>query len=70
MANKRIEEICYWLRPKSAALGSAKTSFTTALICTICSCKFAAACGWHLWHCTKHDEDVSEQYSCNDCAEE
>ena len=27
-----------WLRPKSAALGIVKTSFATALICTICSC--------------------------------
>ena len=27
-------------------------------------CKFACACGWHLWYCEKHDEDVSEQKSC------
>jgi len=70
MADKRVEEICYWLRPKSAALGNAKTSFTTALICTICSCKFAKACGWHLWHCTKHDEVTSEQSTCPDWEED
>ena len=33
-------------------------------------CKFSCACGWHLWYCTKHDEDVSEQNSCNDWEEE
>ena len=33
-------------------------------------CKFSCACGWHLWYCTKHDEDVSEQNSCNDWEED
>ena len=45
MANKRVEEICYY-------------------------CKFAAACGRHLWHCTKHDEQVSEQSTCPDWEED
>lgn len=45
MANKSVEEICYY-------------------------CKFAAACGWHLWHCTKHDEQVSEQSTCPDWEED
>ncbi|MBQ9821093.1 MAG: hypothetical protein IJM58_03130 [Muribaculaceae bacterium] len=45
MANKRVEEICYY-------------------------CKFAKACGWHLWHCTKHDEQVSEQSTSPDWEEE
>ena len=51
-------------------LGSGKTSFATALICSICSCKFAKACDWHLWHCTKHDEQVSEQSTCPDWEED
>ena len=33
-------------------------------------CKYAAACGWHLWHCTKHDEQVSEQSTCPDWEED
>ena len=28
------------------------------------------ACGWHLWYCKKHDEDVSEQSSCEDWEED
>lgn len=27
MADKRVEEICYWLRPKSAELGIVKTIY-------------------------------------------
>lgn len=33
-------------------------------------CKFACACVWHLWYYEKHDEDVSEQSSCEDWEED
>ena len=70
MADKRVEEFCYWFRPKSAALGSAKTSFTLHSFARFVPANLHPHAAWHLWHCTKHDEVTSEQSTCPDWEEE